>query len=203
MTGTKLKFPAPNELLKLTVGRVEQLFNSFDPSPFNEKDLDVDAEAFLVGWASELPRSSALRLRVSIESAPEGSSQRWVSEAIQRYFASRAEQTHGHLHQLLRKGRFSLLVGLVFLFACLLLAQWFAVWQSGRLWPGVVSESLTIGGWVAMWQPLQIFLHDWWPIRDRERLYWRMSRMPVDVHVRTCSPSAVYAGDQPPSQQYG
>ena len=30
---------------------------------------------------------------------------------------------------------------------------------------GVARESLLIGGWVAMWRPLEVFLYDWWPIR--------------------------------------
>jgi len=29
-----------------------------------------------------------------------------------------------------------------------------------------VRESLLVGGAVAPWRPLEIFLYDWWPIRD-------------------------------------
>jgi hypothetical protein len=28
-----------------------------DPSPFHERDLDDDAEEFIVGWAQEFPRA--------------------------------------------------------------------------------------------------------------------------------------------------
>ena len=45
----------------------------------------------------------------------------------------------------------------------------------------VISESLVIGGWVAMWRPLEIFLYDWWPIRNERRIYDRLSRMPVRI----------------------
>ena len=27
-----------------------------------------------------------------------------------------------------------------------------------------------IGGWVALWRPMEIFLYDWWPIRGEVRL---------------------------------
>ena len=30
-------------------------------------------------------------------------------------------------------------------------------------WAWLVKESLIIGGWVALWRPLEIFLYDWWP----------------------------------------
>jgi hypothetical protein len=51
----------------------------------------------------------------------------------------------------------------------------------GRPLAGVLRESILIGGWVAMWRPLEIFLYDWWPIRADVRLYERLSAMPVRV----------------------
>ena len=41
--------------IQLRVGELRQLFNSIDPSPFLERDLDPDCEEFVVAWARELP----------------------------------------------------------------------------------------------------------------------------------------------------
>ena len=38
-----------------------------------------------------------------------------------------------------------------------------------------------IGGWGAMWRPLEIYLYDWWPVRDERRVFERLSRMSVRV----------------------
>ena len=54
----------------------------------------------------------------------------------------------------------------------------------------VVRESLSIGGWVAMWRPMEIFLYDWWPIRAEARLYGRLSAMPVRIRNVDPVPSA-------------
>jgi hypothetical protein len=48
-------------------------------------------------------------------------------------------------------------------------------------WGSVIRESLLIGGWVAMWRPLEIFLYEWWGIRDEARLFDRLSAMTVRV----------------------
>jgi len=48
-------------------------------------------------------------------------------------------------------------------------------------WAAVLRESLTIAGWVAMWRPMQIYLYDWWPVRQRGRVYAKLSQMPVEV----------------------
>jgi len=37
--------------IELKVRNINALFNSLDPAPFREKDLDAAAEAFIVGWA--------------------------------------------------------------------------------------------------------------------------------------------------------
>jgi hypothetical protein len=83
---------------------------------------------------------------------------------------------------LLRLGRQSLTVGLLFLTACLLLVQVVgALGQSTAA--NVIKESLAIGGWVAMWRPLQIYLYDWWPLRAELRVLERLARMRVHLDV--------------------
>jgi hypothetical protein len=37
-------------LIELKLSGLNQLFNSMDPSPFHERDLDHDAEEFIVSW---------------------------------------------------------------------------------------------------------------------------------------------------------
>ena len=37
--------------LDLRIRQMDQLFNSLDPTPFLNKDLDHDAEAFMETWA--------------------------------------------------------------------------------------------------------------------------------------------------------
>jgi hypothetical protein len=51
----------------------------------------------------------------------------------------------------------------------------------------VLHESLLIGGWVAMWRPLEVFLYDWWPIRTEARLFDRLAAMPVRLSDTTAA----------------
>ncbi len=161
--------------LRLSLRNSAQLFNSFDPSPFYEKDLDEDADHFLVSWARELHPHADLRLTVYLKEPPaEPQPERWLAQAIHHHFGERQKLTRAELRGLLRQGRASLAIGLAFLVAMELLASMSA---------GVLREGLTIAGWVAMWRPLQIYLYDWWPLRQALRLYGRMSRMPVELRV--------------------
>jgi hypothetical protein len=166
--------------IELEVRDTKQLFNSMDPSPFREKDLDSDAEEFIESWAQEFPRDAALTLRVYLSEWPAEDPTALIREAVHNYFAYRARQDALEFRRLMQQGRTSLLIGLVFLAACLLVIKTLAG-SSTDTWAGVLRESLTIAGWVAMWRPMQIYLYDWWPVRRRSRIHRKLSLMPVEV----------------------
>ena len=63
-------------------------------------------------------------------------------------------------------------------------------------WPvcELIRESLLIGGWVAMWRPLEVFLYDWWPLVGERTIYDRLSAIPVRiVHAARASTSGSVA----------
>jgi hypothetical protein len=61
----------------------------------------------------------------------------------------------------------------------------------------VVREGFLIGGWVAMWRPLEVFLYDWWPIRAEGRLLQRLSTMPVRIEYKEKARSDAWRSDWP------
>ncbi|OIR14929.1 hypothetical protein GALL_40450 [mine drainage metagenome] len=170
-------------LIEVRVREVAQLFNSMDPSPFHERDLDADAEEFIISWAHEHPRAPQLKLVVHLTRPPvEGNAEQRVREAVHHYFAYRARLNWLEFKQLMRQGRTALVVGFSFLAVCFGLGQVIAGQGSGT-WRDLLREGLTIIGWVAMWRPLQIYLYDWWPLRRRGLVFRKLSVM--DVEVRT------------------
>ena len=170
------------EVLDVRVDCLEQLFNAIDPAPFRGRALDPDAEAYLVGRTLELPRRRSLELRVYLNVQPvtaQGSV--GLREAVRIHFDGRAASQRRQIRRLLRIGRISLLIGVVFLAVAVLaentVAEVFGLHGYNR----VLTESLFIGGWVALWRPLEICLYDWWPLLAEARLYDRMGAMRVEL----------------------
>jgi hypothetical protein len=91
-----------------------------------------------------------------------------------------AHKIHGEDSGLMNQGRISLIIGVIFMTVCLGFSK-FLMPKSPGTWTAVLRESLTIAGWVAMWRPMQIYLYDWWPLRQRRRVFTKLSRMPVEV----------------------
>ncbi|OGT84657.1 MAG: hypothetical protein A3H91_14080 [Gammaproteobacteria bacterium RIFCSPLOWO2_02_FULL_61_13] len=177
--------PRDHQHIDLRLNEVNQLFHSLDPSPFREKDLDAQAEEFIVDWAKELARSTPLLLTIHLARQPLMEyPEQAVKEAVRNYFRYRAEQTTRQYRELLRQGWKDLGIGLLFLFSCLLFAE-FLTDFSHTASIAVLRESLIIGGWVAMWRPMEIFLYDRWPLKRRQSLYTRLSTMEVRLEVST------------------
>ena len=166
--------------ISLKVHDVSQLFNSMDPSPFLEKDLDDDAEDFIVSWAREFPVDEPLKLSIHLEHWPTENPESMIEQAVHNYFAHRAERTNLEFRALMKQGRLSLLIGLCSLAFCLGLSKILLGAESGT-WPSILREGLTIAGWVAMWRPMEIYLYDWWPVRRRSRIYTKLSQVPIEV----------------------
>jgi hypothetical protein len=170
------------ERLDIHVGELKQLFNAMDPAPFRDRDLDPKAEEFIVDWSREQPRSAQLALIVHLSrraaTAEEVTSLR---QAVREYFAQSASHARTELRQLFREGRWSLLIGLLFLGVAIVLGD-FLTGLAGRWdYGAILGHGLLIGGWVALWRPFEIFLYEWWPILGEARLYDRLSAMLVRV----------------------
>ena len=169
----------PN-VVSLRLRELSQLFNLMDPSPFIDRDLDGDAEDFIVGWARELPPNHELKLVINLATPPPAERTAETPDAVRHYFSERAEGKRREFRQLMRRGRISLIIGLLFLAVCLIIANLLDKHGVGTL-SEILKESVIIVGWVAMWRPLEIYLYDWWPLRAECRMFQRLSRMDVEL----------------------
>jgi hypothetical protein len=144
-----------------------------------------------VDWAQEQPRAAPLRLVVRLTGeTPTPDTARVLEEAVDGYFRERARSTRAQLRQLFRVGRVSLVIGLAFLAFAIAVGEFAASLAASDSYQSIIKESFVIGGWVALWRPLEIFLYDWWPVLQRARLFDRLSVAPVAVEGVPAVPAA-------------
>jgi len=148
-----------------------QLFNSLDPSPFPERDLDNEAEAFIVSWAKELSPAGRFRIVIHLPRAEIiKAEQQGLKKAFSNYFAYRADMLGRSERECLRMGRRFLIAGILVLALCNLLVHALVVLTNASPFAQVAADGLVIFGWVANWRPAEIFLYDFWEIRRTRRL---------------------------------
>ena len=174
--------PPHCERLDIHVGELKQLYNEMDPAPFRDRDLDPRAEEFIVDWGREVRRNAPLALIVHLSRRPATPEEvTSLRQAVREYFAQAASHARAQVRQLFREGRWSLLIGVLFLGIAIVLGD-LLIYLVGRWDYGeILGHSLLIGGWVVLWRPFEIFLYEWWPILGEARLYDRLSAMQVRV----------------------
>ncbi|WP_258806737.1 hypothetical protein [Pseudidiomarina sp. CB1] len=169
-------------VIQIKLERIEQLFNSLDPTPFVGRDLDPAADDFIEGWADELPREGTFKILLQLSEPRDlARAQSRAQDAVRNYYSARVAVQQHKLHRLFRNGRMSLVVGLTFLVACHILSEFLEQRFAAETLPSLIAHGLIIAGWVAMWRPLEIFLYDWWPLRRRLKLLQRLAEADVLV----------------------
>lgn len=192
--------PADCQVIEVRIAELRQLFNAIDPSPFHERDLDPRAEEFIVEWAKDLRFDAPWALVVHLERAAGRSDEaETLRDAIHEYFGQRVVSARRRLRELFHRGRISLVIALAFLAASIFVGDAMASGLGQSRLAYIVREGFLIGGWVAMWRPLEVFLYDWWPIRAEGRLLQRLSTMPVRIEYAGTIQTDAWRSDWPAS----
>jgi hypothetical protein len=167
------------EVISVKAARASQLFNSLDPSPFHEKELDRDADAFILGWLQDIG-ARQFRIEVALpESERHDPLATQMQTALRNHFDWRAQAERRQLRLEIRRGFWAFWIGLSFLAACLVVRELVSTFS----FPGlrILEEGLLIIGWVAMWGPIEVFLYGWWPISARAQTLERLANADVSV----------------------
>jgi len=167
--------------IQVRIHELRQLFNSIDPSPFRERDLDPDCEEFIVAWAHELPPDRPLRVEIRVDrERPAAALLADVAAAVRSHFARAADLQNLRRRRIVREGRLSLAIGLASLMLCIGAATLLPFASFGAFGE-VARESLIIAGWVVMWYPLEVLLYGIWPVVRERRLLERLATAEVEL----------------------
>lgn len=166
-----------------------QLFESLDPSPFRDKALDRDAEAYLIECAGELPGGEPFGLR--LHGAPALAEHLdAIAAGLHQHFSLAHAQARRRHRRRARIARLAILFGIGVLGGALLLRQLISNW--GGTGGEVLAEGLLILAWVALWRPAEMLIFDSWEQRDELRLLRDLAHAPV---VLAIDPEPRVAGD--------
>jgi len=147
-------------LIEIKLSSIMQLYNSFDPSPFHEKELDTDAEKYIIDTIKDFPAKTECKhvIHLPADLAQSEGAKTFVS-AIHIPFEYKMMATERKFRQRLKYGRTSLIIGLCFLFFNLIVRQ-LILQISDSPFHLLVAEALLIIGWVAMWEPITVLLYE-------------------------------------------
>jgi len=168
-------------LIEIKLSSVLQLFNSFDPAPFHEKELDTAAEHYIVDTVKDFPKKT--RFKIVIYLPPDiANTERamQIPQAIHNHFEYKMLVSDRKFRLKFRHGRGSLLIGLSFL-AIALIARQLVSHLSNLFFAQLFADALLIIGWAAMWEPITVLLYELWPIIQQKKTYEKISMTEIEI----------------------
>jgi hypothetical protein len=166
--------------IDLRLRSARQLFDSRDPAPFRERDLDENAVDYVVDSVEEAPARLPLKLVVWITEPDASLPDAIIVEAIHTHFQYLLDRVGSNIKKHLQQGQLKLLLGLVVLALCLTLSRLGLMFPAGAV-RDILREGLAIIGWVAMWRPAEVLLYDWWPLVQERHLLQRIAQAEVYI----------------------
>jgi hypothetical protein len=168
-------------LIEIKLSSVMQLFNSFDPAPFHEKELDSAAEHYIVDTVSDLPKKTPLKILIYLPPDIATTERAMkIPAAIHNHFQYKMLVSDRKFRTHFRHGRITLLIGLSFLTIALMTRQYVSTLQN-HIVAQLVADALLIIGWAAMWEPITVLLYELWPIIQMKKTYEKISTMEIEV----------------------
>jgi hypothetical protein len=168
-------------VIELVLRNVMQLFNSLDPSPFHEKELDPDAEEYIFNAVVDQPKKVPVKMAIYLpEEAITENTRSSIILGIHNHFIYKVSVSDRELRRLFERGRIVLIIAICFLFGTLLARQILATLEQ-NLPIRMAQEGLLILGWVTLWEPAYIFIYGWWPIIQRRKIYEKITTMEIEV----------------------
>jgi hypothetical protein len=170
--------------VSIHVRELAQLFNSLDPSPFWDRDLDRAAAEFIEDEFRDKQSAEIWHLHVHVQEG--GTSPTDLQTAIETYYGRLANSARLALREHLWMGQLALFGGL----AIFLLSMGARGILSGMVshLPPILDEGLIILAWLALWRPAEALIYGWVPFYRNRRLFERLAG--VRVFVRVSAPAA-------------
>jgi hypothetical protein len=158
---------------------LSQLFNSLDPSPFWDRDLDRDAASFIEDEFRDKRAAEGWHLDVHAHEghALAGDLQR----AIKKYYERLAGSVRRELREHLLMGQLGLLGG-VAIFLLSMGSRQLLQQTLGEV-PRILDEGLIILAWIALWRPVEVLAYEWVPLFRKRRLYDKLAAIRVAIRV--------------------
>ncbi len=182
-------------VVNMHIHDLSQLFNSLDPSPFWDRDLDREAAAFIEEEFSEKLSADSWNLHVYAHEG--GTSPTDLQTALENYYGRMTSSARRALREYLWSSQWTLIGGMV-IFLLSMGVRSMLGGILGRL-PQILDEGLIILAWLALWRPAEMLLYGWVPLRRKQRLYQRLAGIRVyvrsDVQAKPLDSRAAAIGD--------
>jgi hypothetical protein len=161
------------------VGTIEQLFDTRDPAPFRERDLDPDLAEYLLDAGEDLSEEPSFRIVFWLDKPCRPGE---IEVALRAYFEGVIARNKRLRRRGRRIGQVTLALAIALVVGLIALSQFVGGIVPGSLGAGL-KEGLVISGWVVMWRPIETLIYDWIPAQRERAIARKLLAAAIDVRA--------------------
>lgn len=163
-------------IIEISLNSYDDIFNSWDSSIYNIRDLDSSLKSFLEECSYDIDLRSRVTLRFNMqdESKDQGT-EKTVVAGLRNYFNYRLHFMRKKTHQERKKILGYIVVSLVLTFFSFYLP---AVMEMGIVHK-VFLQGLQLGGWVFLWEAFTLLFLQGGSARKKRKEYKRLLGAPI------------------------
>ena len=181
------------------VRELARLFNSLDPSPFWDRDLDRAAAEFIEDEFRDKQSADVWHLHVYVHEGDTSASD--LQTAVESYYGRLANSARLAQREHLRMGQLALFGGLTIFLLSMGIRG--ILGRTLAHLPSILDEGLIILAWLALWRPAEALIYGWVPFYRHRRLFERLAGMRVSVRVSATGHDHRIGTDRTPGDAAG
>lgn len=163
-------------IIEITIQDYDDIFNSWDSSLYNIRDLDSSLKAFIEECSRDIDINKKVTLRFNIQKETKDPElENTISNGIRNFFEYYAYITKRKLRERNKKALIFIGISAAFTISSFFLRNEL----DPELFQHFILESLTVGGWIFMWEAfsyLFILSND---ERKKKKEYRRLMKAPM------------------------
>jgi hypothetical protein len=164
--------------VRITVRNLSHLFNSLDPSPFWDRDLDRAAADFIEDEFRDRQTEDPWHLLVQVQEGSTAGND--LQTALKSHYLRQANSARLALREHLWVAQLALCGGTLIFLLCMGGRALLSASTGMSPW---AEQGLVILAWLALWRPAEALLYGWVPFYRRRRRYDRLAHVRVAVRL--------------------
>jgi hypothetical protein len=166
-------------IIDLMVPTLDKLYNSYDPSPLHQREIDPAVMKMILSQVVVFPLSSDFELHLHMPRSMKRKRFEWqIEHALRNHFEYELLESELHLKRRIQKGlktfRYSGSIFISFFVTSYLLGSF------DNVFVNMLSEGMAVGSWVSLWHPIQTLLYSWLPLYEDKKKFSKL----LDVKIR-------------------
>jgi hypothetical protein len=165
--------------INIFIRNINDIFRPHAFYIFEKETLNREIEEYIFKMVKNHPVNKTIKLIIHIHDK-RLQDEVILKDTLHNHFIIRANETEAYLKQQFRLWKGNMIIGVLFLFFCLILTEVLDNFFQQKFFV-FIKESLGIVGWVALWEPLTFVLFGWRSIQKDINYFRKLGYIQIKV----------------------